>query len=105
MDSLENYYHNEYLKCKENYLYFLSHLRITLDEQQKDYLNTVHNDKFTILLAPKQSGKDYTTLPYLLWYALFHSNKTIVIVGHSFEEMKILLERIDIMIEKFTNHY
>lgn len=105
MDELTDYNYNEYLKCKENYLYFLSHLGITLYEQQKDYLNTVHNDRFTILLAPRLSGKDYTTLPYLLWYALFHYDKRIVILGHSWEESKVLLERIDIMIEKFTINY
>ncbi len=28
MDKLESYYCNEYVKCRENYLYFLSHLGI-----------------------------------------------------------------------------
>lgn len=103
MDNTESYYCYEYKKCRDSYEYFIdNYLKLNLRDYQNHYLYRLHNYRNNILLAPRRSGKDYTILPYLLWYALFHSNKNIVIVGHSWGATKILLERINTIIDEFT---
>ena len=45
---------------------------------QKKIVKTIHNNRFTICKLPRQSGKSTTTISYLLHYALFNPNSTLL---------------------------
>ena len=71
----------EYQKCSADPIYFMErYVRIvSLDEGlvpfkmydfQKNIVQTIHDNRFTICKLPRQSGKSTTTISYLLHYTL-----------------------------------
>ena len=79
----------EYQKCAGNPIYFMeNYIKIvSLDEGlvpfnmydfQKTIVNTIHDNRFTICKLPRQSGKSTTTISYLLHYALFNPNLSLI---------------------------
>lgn len=69
-------------------------IRFDLRDYQKDLINTYHNNRMVISLLGRQVGKSSTTLAYLLWYAVFHKNKTIAILANKLELAKEQLENL-----------
>ena len=49
---------------------------------QKGLLNSYHNYRFSISMLGRQMGKSTTGTGYLLWYAMFNADQTILI-GHT----------------------
>ena len=49
---------------------------------QERLLESYHNHRFNINMLPRQSGKTTTAAGYLLWYAMFHPDQTILIAAH-----------------------
>ena len=47
-------------------------------EKMFDHFNT---HRFNIVLACRQSGKSISSVAYILWFALFHSEKTVAILA------------------------
>ena len=66
---------------------------MVLQEYQEDLLKT-YVDSNTIVNAPRQSGTTLTTSMYILWYALFHSFKTVGIISDkrksSFQNLEMI---------------
>ena len=60
-----------------------------------------HFDKnrFSIVLACRQSGKSISSVAYLLWYACFHPEKTIAILANKGQVAREMLARITLMLE------
>ena len=63
-------------------------------DYQRELLENYQNNRFIITLQARQSGKTITTACYLLWYALFHSEKTIGILANKEAQAKEILHRI-----------
>jgi phage FluMu gp28-like protein len=58
-----------------------------------------NNNRFNIVLACRQSGKSISACAYLLWYALFHSEKTIAVMANKGATAREMLGRITLMLE------
>jgi hypothetical protein len=100
----------EYKKCMEDPVYFcLNYVKvINLDEglvpfdlypYQHKMFDHFQNNRFNIVLACRQSGKTVACVGYLLWYALFHSEKTIAILANKGATARSILGRVKLAIE------
>jgi hypothetical protein len=100
----------EYMKCMHDPAYFArTYCKIiSLDEglvnfklypYQEKMFNHFNNNRFSIILACRQSGKSISSVAYLLWYATFHSEKTIAIVANKGATAREMLGRITLMLE------
>ena len=65
-------------------------------EKMFDHFNT---HRFNIVLACRQSGKSISSVAYILWFALFHSEKTVAILANKGATAREMLARITLMLE------
>ena len=66
----------------------------------QDKMFTHFNDnRFSIVLACRQSGKSISSVAYLLWYALINPEKNIAIVANKGATAREMLSRITLMLE------
>lgn len=101
---------HEYSKCMKDPVYFAEKYVkvISLDQglvpfklypYQHQMFDHFNNNRFSIVLACRQSGKSISSCAYLLWYALFHSEKTIAILANKGATAREMLGRITLMLE------
>lgn len=100
----------EYLKCSKDPVHFIeTHCQIiSLDEgmvpfELRGYQDKLikHYDKnrFSIVLASRQSGKSITSCAYLLWYLLFHPEVTVAVLANKGAIAREMIARITTMLE------
>ena len=56
-------------------------------------------NRFSIVLACRQSGKSISSVAYLLWYAVFHPEKVIAILANKGATAQEMLGRVTLMLE------
>lgn len=94
----------EYIKCSMDPIYFiLTYCKIrTLDggivpfklyDRQKELLNLIHNNRKVVVRAARQVGKSEISAAYMLWYAIFNSDKLIAILANKEETAKEILKK------------
>jgi hypothetical protein len=64
---------------------------------QEKLIKLFHNSKRSITKSARQSGKTTCIAAYLLWYAMFNENKTILCVSKDSNAAKEIIERIQKM--------
>ena len=100
----------EYLKCSKDPVYFCKkYLKvISLDEglvsfdlypYQEKMFDHFNSNRFSIVLACRQSGKSISSVGYLIWYACFHSEKTIAVLANKGATAREMLARVTLMLE------
>ena len=100
----------EYKKCMEDPAYFcrqyvkVIHLDkglvpFDLYPYQEDMFDHFEENRFSIVLACRQSGKSISSVGYILWYALFHPEKTIAILANKGATAREMLARVTLMLE------
>ena len=101
----------EYLKCKEDPVYFArNYIKIiSLDEGivpfkmwdfQEELIEKFHEHRFNIAKLPRQTGKSTTCVSYLLHYALFNDNVNIGILANKLSTARDLLGRLQLAYEQ-----
>lgn len=63
-------------------------------DYQKRLISTYHKYRFSISLLPRQTGKSTSTAGYLLWYAMFVPDSTILIASHKYLGAQEIMQRI-----------
>ncbi len=63
-------------------------------EYQKRLLDSYHNHRFSVNLMPRQTGKTTTAAGYLLWYAMFVPDSTILVAAHKYAGSQEIMQRI-----------
>jgi hypothetical protein len=63
-------------------------------DYQKRLIHTYHNYRFSISLMPRQTGKSTSAAGYLLWYAMFIPDSTILIAAHKYTGSQEIMQRI-----------
>ena len=92
----------EYLKCKEDPVYFaMNYVKIvTLDEGLKSFqpydfqeklINNFHDNRFNICKMPRQTGKSTTVISYLLHYVVFNDSVNVGILANKAATARELL--------------
>jgi len=101
---------NEYAKCLKDPVYFArNYIKvISLDDglvpfdlypYQEKMFNHFNDNRFSIVLACRQSGKSISSVVYLLWYAIFNPEKTIAILANKGATAKEMLGRVTLALE------
>ncbi len=96
-------------------MYFLTHFfyiqhplrgRLLYDpyEFQKELIDTYVNNRFSINLLSRQTGKTTTAAGYLLWYAMFKPDSTILVAAHQFSGVQEIMQRIRYAYELCPDH-
>jgi hypothetical protein len=73
-------------------------------EYQKRLIHTYHNYRYSISLMPRQTGKSTSAAGYLLWYAMFVPDSTILIAAHKYTGAQEIMQRIRYAYELCPNH-
>lgn len=69
-------------------------LRYEPYEYQKKLVHTYHNFRYSISLMPRQTGKSTTAAGYLLWYAMFVPDSTVLVAAHKYTGSQEIMQRI-----------
>jgi len=99
---------DDFIKCcdpKTGYLYFMDNFFYIQHPTkgsmvyhpwayQERLIHTYHNYRFSISLMPRQSGKSTSAAGYLLWYAMFNPDSTILIAAHKYTGAQEIMQRI-----------
>ena len=100
----------EYARCMNNPAYFARKYCkiISLDQglvpfelypYQEKMFEVFNEHRFNIVLACRQSGKSISACAYLLWFALFNSEKTVAVLANKGATAREMLSRVTLMLE------
>ena len=70
---------------------------------QEKLIETYHNNRFSIALMPRQTGKSTSAAGYLLWYAMFVADSTILIAAHKYTGAQEIMQRVRYAYENVPN--
>ena len=73
-------------------------------EFQTRLLDAYHGHRFTVNMLPRQMGKTTCAAGYLLWYAMFHPDQTILIAAHKYTGSQEIMQRIRYAYELCADH-
>lgn len=101
---------DEYVKCSNDVCYFAKkYIKVIhidkglvpfdLYPYQEKMLKHFDNNRFSIVLACRQSGKSITSVAYILHTALFKSDQTIAILANKAAIAKEMLGRVTLALE------
>jgi hypothetical protein len=71
---------------------------------QEQLLKSYHNYRFNINMLPRQTGKTTCAAIYLIWYAMFHPDQTILIAAHKYTGAQEIMQRIRYVYELCPDH-
>jgi hypothetical protein len=95
---------HKFLKCLNNVLSFCDYIGFKPTEYQKKFL--LDDNHFIVLRWARQSGKSATVSVKLLWYALKNPHWFIMVVGPSFRQSKLVLQkRITPLLKKVPKRF
>jgi hypothetical protein len=97
----------EWVKCSENPLYFIENymMIITLNDglknfkpwdYQKEMIQSFVDNRYTIVTTARQAGKSTTTCGFILWYIIFHSEKTVALLANKGETAREILGKVQL---------
>tara|TARA_R100000951_G_scaffold2747_2_gene3948 strand:+ start:3394 stop:5376 length:1983 start_codon:yes stop_codon:yes gene_type:complete len=103
----------ELAKCKSSPVYFaFNHCVIQtndgrmlikeaggLRDFQSQIIKSYNDNNLSILMASRQTGKTVTSAIFMLWYLLFHVDKTALCVADNFSTTKELIDKFKISLE------
>ena len=108
----------DFIKCsdpKTGPLYFMSNffyiqhptkgsMLYSPYEYQTRLIETYHNYQYCINMLSRQLGKSTSAAGYLLWYAMFVPDSTILIAAHKYSGAQEIMQRIRYAYENCPDH-
>jgi len=79
-------------------------LRYEPFDYQRRLIDSYHQHRFNINLLPRQTGKTTTAAGYLLWYAMFVPDATVLVAAHKFTGAQEIMSRIRYAYELCPDH-
>ena len=109
---------DDFIKCcdpENGYLYFMDNFFMIQHptrgamnyhpwEFQKRLIETYHSYRSSISLMPRQTGKSTSAAGYLLWYAMFVPDSTVLIAAHKYAGAQEIMQRIRYAYENCPDH-
>jgi len=97
----------EYVKCSQDVVYFTeTYMKIIsidkglinfkLWKEQKEMLKSMADNRFTIIATARQVGKSTTTCAFILWYIIFHADKTVALLANKGDTAREIMGRIQL---------
>lgn len=104
----------ELYKCSIDPIYFITNyvkirhpkhgqIKFNLHDYQRDMVNRYRTNRFNILLSARQTGKTETSCAFLLWYAIFHPDKTVLIASNKSSNAMELIGKIQYAYEELPH--
>ena len=101
-------------KCRKDVLYFVNNYcqlqhpvhgsaPFTLRPYQKRVLKAFQENRLSILLAARQIGKSWLAGAFLLWYAAFKFEQTILILSNKNDNAMEMIHRVRFMYERLPH--
>lgn len=95
----------ELKKCKNNPIYFIETfvkivhptkgaVNFKLYDYQCELIEMYWKNKDNIILSARQTGKSITTSAFILWFSIFHFDKTVLIASNKEKGAKEMVQRI-----------
>jgi Terminase large subunit, T4likevirus-type, N-terminal len=73
-------------------------------DYQEELLANYHNNRFSINMLGRQMGKTTVAAGYLLWYAMFVPDSTILVASNKFTGAQEIMQRIRFAYENVPDH-
>lgn len=104
----------ELARCAKDPVYFMRNyvkiqhptrgtINFELFEYQERFVRHMHENRFTITLQPRQCGKTLTVAMYLLWYACFTDDVTVLIASKNQSHALEIAARVRFAYEELPN--
>jgi hypothetical protein len=101
--------------CSVDPKYFIKHhcyiqhpvrgrMKFDMYGYQERLVDVYHNNRYSISMLPRQTGKSTCAAAYLLWYAMFNPDSTILIAAHKYAGAQEIMSRIRFMYETCPDH-
>lgn len=71
---------------------------------QEQLIETYHKYRFSISMMPRQTGKSTSAAGFLLWYAMFVPDATILVAAHKYAGAQEIMQRIRYAYESCPDH-
>jgi hypothetical protein len=105
----------ELAKCANDPKYFMinhcyiqhptkGRMKFDLYDYQLGLVDTYHNNRYSIAMLARQMGKSTAAAGYLLWYAMFVPDQTILIAAHKYSGAQEIMQRIRFAYETLPNY-
>lgn len=110
----EAFHIQELQKCAEDPIYFIKHycqvqhpikgsIPFELYPYQEKMLRAYHKNRQNVVLSARQTGKTTTSMAYLLWFASFNFEKTILIASNNEAGAMECIHKIRFMYERLPH--
>lgn len=97
----------EWVKCSEDPIYFVeTYMKIiSLNEglvtfnpypYQRNMIKSFVDNRYTVVTTARQAGKSTTTCGFILWYIIFHADKTVALLANKGETAREILGRVQL---------
>ena len=73
-------------------------------DYQRRLIDSYHGNRFNVNLLPRQTGKTTTAAGYLLWYAMFVPDSTILVAAHKYTGAQEIMLRVRYAYELCPDH-
>lgn len=97
----------EYMKCSQDPIYFIeTYMKIInvdhglvnfkLYDYQKEMVQSMADNRMSIIATARQAGKSTTTCGFILWYILFNKEKVVGLLANRGETAREILGRVQL---------
>lgn len=104
----------ELARCAKDPIYFIRNyikikhpkrgkISFNLYDYQEELIRMYMGNRFNIILSARQTGKTETSCAFLLWYAIFHPDKTVLIASNKSTNAMELIGKIRYAYEELPN--
>ena len=105
----------ELAKCMQDPKYFMTEhcwiqhptkgrMKFELFDFQEELVDVYHNYRNSVALISRQMGKSTCAAGYLLWYAMFVPDQTILIAAHKYSGAQEIMQRIRFAYETLPDY-
>ena len=105
----------EFARCAADPQYFIRNhvwiqhptkgkVKFDLFDYQEELIDVYHNHRYSINMLGRQMGKSTCAAAYLLWYAMFMPDSTILIAAHKHTGSQEIMQRVRFMYEHVENY-
>lgn len=78
--------------------------KFALYDYQKQLLDVYHNHRYSVAMVSRQMGKSVLASAYLLWYAMFKPDSTILVAANKYLGAQEIMQRARYAYESIPDH-
>jgi len=79
-------------------------MKFALYDFQEELVDVYHNNRYSISMLARQTGKSTCAAGYLLWYAMFNPDQTILVAAHKYSGASEIMQRVRFAYETLPDY-